>query len=170
MQSTEAVDNDHERNANGATGILCQGGLTMKSHGHSQRRPKQTAGFGGRACMPRRCRGADIGTSTLAQKALLHPRSLQLLFTFVQLLLRTRSHCPFSKPRVALRLCFLLSRRFIPINGRCCRVVVELTAAFLTARPTSSLGSFLVDNSCYGRLRLGRQLVIELAQVAHSPS
>jgi hypothetical protein len=121
--------------------------------------------------MPRRCRGADIGTSTLSQKALLHARSLQLpLFTFVQHLLCTRSHCLFSKPRVALRLCILLSRRFIPINGRCCRVIVELTAAFLTARPTSSLGSFLVDNSCYGRLRLGRQLVIELAQVAHSPS
>jgi hypothetical protein len=109
--------------------------------------------------------------SSLSHRTLLHARSLQLLFTFVRLLLLcTRSHCLFSKPRVALRFSFLLSHRSVPTNGRCCRVIQDLTVAFSTARPTSSPSLFLVDNSCYGRLRLGRQLVIELAQVAHSPS
>jgi hypothetical protein len=143
----------------------------MKSLGNSLRRPKQTAGFGfwvREMCMPRRCR---CGRLQVCLIALLHARSLQLLFTFVRLLLLcTRSHCLFSKPRVALRFCFLLSHRSVPTNGRCCRVIQDLTVAFSTARPTSSPSSFLVDNSCYGRLRLGRQLVIELAQVAHSPS
>jgi len=77
-----------------------------------------------------------------------------------------------SNARVARRFYFLLlsSSRFNPTNGRCCRLIVEPTEAFLTARPASLLSSSLVDNSCYGRLRLGRQLIIELAQVSYSPS
>jgi hypothetical protein len=118
----------------------CQEGRTVKSFGHSRRRPKQTAGFGcesGRCKKPRRCRCCGFDSC------------LSITSRFSTPALCTFSHlCPpsscaparivlFEKARVARPFCFLLLCRSIPTNGRCFRVIVELTVAFLTARPTS---------------------------------